>query len=126
MDGTARLAKLFKDRDNQLYMGPQIGVVISPPPEAQISLGDKIILGKEQLVFAAHLLIGYQRDMEIPETSDLAGNTATADSHTHSYSSLGLAGQIKLTDTLQAGDEVILVPATDEQLYFVIDKAVRI
>ncbi len=125
MDGTTRLAQLLKDRENVPYMGPQIGLVISPPPEAQIGLGDKIILTNEQLVFAAHLVAGYQRAMEIPLSSSLSGNTAAANSHHHSYDSMGIIGQIKLTDTIQAGDEVILIPSTDEQSYFVVDKAVR-
>lgn len=125
MDGATRLAKMFKDRENRTYLGPQIGVVISPPPEVQIGLGEKIMLTKEQLVFAALLLAGYQRETEISQTSNLSGSTAPADGHAHTYQSLGMVGTIKLTDTLKAGDEVILIPSADEQLYFVVDKAVR-
>jgi len=126
MDGTARLAKMFKDRENRTYLGPQIGIVISPPPEVQIGLGDRIMLAKEQLVFAAHLLTDYHRDMEILPTSNLSGNTSMSGDHTHSYASLGMVGTIKLADTIEAGDEVILIPSADEQLYFVVDKAVRL
>ena len=130
MDGAARLAKMFKERDNIPYMGPQIGVVISPPPEIKIGLGDKIILSKDHLIIAAHVLAGYQRDIEIPVTSDLTGNTAnalvgTSTEHNHAYENLGIAGQMLYMDTLKAGDEVILVPSTDAQIYFLVDKAVR-
>lgn len=87
MDGIVELAKLFKERDNVVYSGAQMGRIISPLPEIKISLGDKIILTKSHLVFASHLLN---------------------------------------SDPLETGDRVILIPNKDEQIYYVIDKAVSL
>jgi len=145
VDGIAKLASLLKDRDNQPYLGPQIGVVVAPPPDIRVSLGDKIILDKDNLIIAAHVLADYQRELEITGEIDItgaAGKTTLIQppppeepvvvSETWGMQSTSLEGQekitgaMKYTDTLKAGDEVILIPSTDEQRYFVIDKVVRL
>lgn len=131
MDSIVEMAKLFKERENQPYMGPQIGTVISPPPELKVRLGDKIILDKKRLVIAAHVLASYRRAIQVQDASSFSGNTASAlegtgYEHTHTYESLGFAGQMSYTDTLQEGDEVILMPSTDIQTYFLVDKAVKL
>lgn len=131
MDKIAELAVMFKERENQPYMGPQTGVVVSPPPSLTVKLTDKIILDKDHLIIAAHVLAGYQRDIEIPLTSTVSGETSSVTvgdhgNHVHSISSIGITGQLKYTDTLKAGDEVILIPATDIQTYYLIDKVVRL
>lgn len=145
MDGIAKLASLLKDRDNQPYLGPQVGVVVEPPPNLRISLGDKIILDKDNLIIAAHVLADYQRELEITGGIDITGVTGKTTliqppppeepavvSETWGMQSTSLEGQekitgkMKYTDTLKPGDEVILIPSTDEQRYFVVDKAVRL
>jgi len=127
MDGIAELAKMFKERDNVAYMGPQVGKVISPPPDLKVSLGKEILLTREHLVVAAHVLAGYERALEIPLTDDVTGETqpeliGDPHQHTHQMGSIGIKGRIKFTNTLKAGDEVILIPTTDCQRYFLVDK----
>ncbi|MCT4605855.1 MAG: DUF2577 domain-containing protein [Marinisporobacter sp.] len=138
MDGISELAKLFKERDNQPYLGPQTGMVLSPPPNIQVSLGDKIILTKEHLVIAAHVLKDYQREIEVKGNIQTNGEGGSITLQTSppptTYKvvsgSVGaqttITGTMKYTDTLKKGDIVILVPSTDEQTYFLIDKAVRL
>ena len=144
MDGIAKLASLLKDRDNQPYLGPQVGVVVEPPPNLRVSLGDKIILESADLIVAAHVLDGYQREELIKGEIEITGATGQAtyvqppppDSPeiSESWGFIGktLEGQetitckMTYTDTLKAGDEVILIPSTDEQRYFLVDKAVRL
>lgn len=58
MDGIAELAKLFKERENKQYGGPQLGKVVTVPPDIKISLGDKIILTKKHLIIADHVVAG--------------------------------------------------------------------
>lgn len=140
MDGISELAMLFKERDNKYYLGPQIGKVISPLPEIKIALGDKIILIKEHLIIASHILKDYEREFsvegQIQLSQENAGETDSASvgdhgSHDHNLTSLNVntqyqsTGKIKWTDSLKVGDEVILIPATNEQQYYVIDKVVR-
>ncbi len=141
MDGISELAKLFKERENKLYLGPQVGKVLSPLPDIQIALGDRIILSKENLLIASHTLIDYEREFSIEGQIQLsqtsAGETSSTSvgdhgSHNHTVSTLNIdtnyqsTGKLKWTDSLKAGDEVMLIPATNEQQYFLIDKVVKL
>ncbi|WP_427340655.1 DUF2577 family protein [Caloranaerobacter sp. DY30410] len=94
MDGISELAKMFKERENKPYMGPRVGQVISPLPEIKVKLGDKILLDKQRLIIASHI---YEHFGWTDETG---------------------------TYYLAEGDKVILIPSTDEQIYFLVDKAV--
>ncbi|USK54365.1 DUF2577 domain-containing protein [Cytobacillus solani] len=109
------LAQLLKDRENKPYLGPQVGKVISPPPGIKVQLGDKIILDNDHLVIAASVLSGYEREITIDGATTTAASPITK-----------IDGKLKFNDSLKAGDEVILIPSTDEQTYYLIDKAVRL
>lgn len=143
MDGISELAKMFKERENKPYMGPQIGEVISPPPNIQVRLGGKIILTKDNLVIAAHVLNNYTRqfsiegnisfsDSDCGTTDSVNDGGYEANSHSHTIETLNIDttfnsnGTMAFTDTLKQGDKVILIPSTDEQIYFLIDKAVTL
>ncbi|WP_129599804.1 DUF2577 domain-containing protein [Anaerophilus nitritogenes] len=137
MDGISELASLFKERDNRAYLGPQIGKIISPPPNIQVSLGDKIILTKEHLIIGAHVLNDYERQFEIKgeeKTSGESGSITLKSSVPTTYEvvngnvegNVSMKGTFKYIDTLKKGDQVMLIPTTDEQTYFLIDKGVRL
>ncbi|MGE8080515.1 DUF2577 family protein [Peribacillus loiseleuriae] len=102
-DQLTELAKMFKDREQKIPPSMTTGIVISPPPNVQIRLNDVIVLYKHKLVIASSMLTEYNR-------------LATID---------GTQVQITMKDTIKPGDEVILMPVMDGQLYFVLDKAVR-
>jgi hypothetical protein len=109
------LAQLFKDRDNNPYMGPVTGTVISPPPGIKVSVGNNIILDNEDLIISASVLNGYEREITIDGATTTASSPITK-----------IEGKLTFKDTLKAGDEVILLPTTDIQKYYLIDKAVRL
>lgn len=88
------LAHLFKERNNPKQTGITIGKVISGLPDLTVSLNDEIILDTDQLVIANRLYHMHRHD-EANSTINLP---------------------------LVSGDKVILVPATSEQIYYVIDK----
>lgn len=144
MDAISELAMLFKERENTSYMGPQMGTVISPPPDIKVGLGDKIILDKEDLILAAHVLAGYEREIEGNHITGsvfssrggkmdfhLTGNPPSQNYTITNFSLLASTtekseGTLKYTDTLKAGDKVILIPSSDNQKYYLIDKAVKL
>ncbi|SNT18627.1 Protein of unknown function [Anaerovirgula multivorans] len=144
MDGISELAMLFKERENAIYMGPQVGKVISPPPNIKVGLGDKIILDKEDLIISAHVLDGYQREIEVTGIRNTGLNASGGNMDFHltgsppskNYTITGFSipqsilnksdGTLKYMDTLNAGDEVILIPSNDHQKYYLVDKAVRL
>lgn len=117
MDAVTDLAKMFKNNENPKQVSMSTGIVISPPPNAQIRLNEKVILYNNQLVFAAHVLGDYERDIE------LKGEIRFTESTFQAFEAKEVKSKTK--DTLKEGDEVMLLPTADEQLYFVVGKAVR-
>ena len=107
MDGIVEIAKMFKDRDNTEYDGYVIGDVISDFPDIKIKIDNGIILDNTHLVFSAHLIKGYTREIEIVDSNNQK-----------------IIGKLKMKDTIVKGDKVILFPSKNSQSYVVTDKAV--
>ncbi|MED4701607.1 DUF2577 domain-containing protein [Lysinibacillus capsici] len=135
MDALTDLAKMLKDNENPKPISMTTGIVISPPPSAQIRLNETVILYNEQLVFAAHVLDEYEREIELEGELKFTDNNCGTISNAAGQGTVETlnvdttfeAKKVKSTtkDTLKEGDEVILLPTADEQLYFVVGKAVR-
>lgn len=130
MNGISELAKLFKERENKTYLGPQIGNIITPLPDIQVALGDKIILTKEHLVISEQLV--KKQGKFILSGKDNIGKTTLKLSQPNSYEIVDInidqidKTSIEIEYELQPGDEVILIPTANEQQYYVIDKVVRL
>lgn len=97
MDGITELAKLFKERENPNLSEIQIGKVIGINPFT-VTLGDKIILDVDDLVVAESAYYKYEL----------------------------IDGVIKQVIKLSVNDDVILIPSSDEQTYYLIDKVVEL
>lgn len=129
-DGLTELAMLFKERDRKESLSITTGTVVSPPPKPRIMLDEIILLDSSNLVFASHLISGYERRLKFKE-SDWGITTLVNDggqgasNHKHFVNLTNEDVPIEWTDTLKKGDEVILIPVQDGQLYYVIDKVVR-
>ncbi|UPW82721.1 DUF2577 domain-containing protein [Lysinibacillus sp. Ag94] len=117
MDALTVLAKMFDDNKNPKPISMSTGTIISPPPNVQIQLNDVVILRNHQLVFAANVLEDYEREAE------LEGDIRFTDSTFQTFEAKDVKARTK--DTLKEGDEVILMPTADENLYYVLAKAVR-
>lgn len=120
------------------FKGFFVGTVEVAPPELQVRLSPEIVLFKENLVISAAVLKDYERefeifDAEIQFTDSDCGQTTNVSAHTHEIASLNInsqtlkaKGKIKWTDELVEGDMVILVPAQNENMYILIEKAVEL
>ncbi|WP_105614366.1 DUF2577 domain-containing protein [Vallitalea okinawensis] len=104
MDGIVELAKLFKERENEPFMGVQIGSVLSTEP-IKVSLGDKILLGANHIMVCQHVL-EYKRDFS------------------SSVDDVDNEGEITLKKLLSVGDRVALIPTSDQQSFVLVDKVV--
>lgn len=133
------LASILKNTAKSVptFEGFIVGKVITPPPEIQISIDDVIVLDKTHLIIAAHVLNNYEREFEIEGdiqfTDSDCGTTTVSSAHSHGISSLNVdantlkaKGKLKWTDTLKKDDQVILVPAGNQQMYILIDKGVEL
>lgn len=125
------LAGLFKERENKPYSGPVIGTVLSPPPELTVQLPSGLVLDKDDLIIAAHVLAGYSRQHTM--TFSGSGTTTLKDPETLvpkswivSAVSTNVTDDQVTTDTIAKGDWVILIPTGDGQTFALIDKAVML
>lgn len=123
-DGLTELAMMLKARDNSTPLSMTTGIVEAIPPEPLIRLNDVIVLDKTMLKFASNLVGGYERKIKFIDENCGITTSAGDPSHTHDIAILSVDTLMQWTDTLQVGDEVILQPVMDGQLYFCIDKAV--
>jgi len=140
-----KLAKLMRERENPSVIGPVIGKVIKPMPNIEIKfLSGKGLLDKDDLYINANLVAGYRRIIESNGTIDLGdelcgqtdlihdgGDQAT--SHQHTLETLevtdgpySLEGEIILKDSLNIGDEVLLLPTNNNQKFFIICKVKKL
>lgn len=101
--------------------GPQLGIVLAPPPEIQIKLNN-IILTKKEIYINEHLLPWYKRRY-VGLTSNRSGGSGDSAYASHNHP---INNDLTLTDTLQVGDLVSVYPLGGDQLYFVESKVVRL
>ncbi len=131
-DWDVKLAEELKKRENPNMLGPIIGTVVSPPPSLKISILEGQVFITKCYVLD-NLLSGYTRIISIPMQS-AAGTTNSVDdggdnasSHSHNIQSLQLSEvTFNFNDTLKPGDQVFLMPTSDNQVYFLVGKVTLI
>ena len=104
-----------------LPQGPQLGIVIAPPPEIQIKLNN-IVLTKKEIYINEHLLPWYTRHY-VGATSNRSGGGGDSAYASHNHP---INNDLTITDTLKVGDLVSVYPLDGDQLYFVESKVVRL
>lgn len=111
----------------------QIGKIITPPPEIQVSYNG-IILEKPEVWISQYLLVGYERTakghiVSATQNRGGGGGYAAFESHNHDIDN-DYTDNIVYTDTLKAGDYVSIMPMMSEdgssQQYIILDKIVRL
>ncbi|MGE7828960.1 DUF2577 family protein [Paenibacillus sp. NPDC093718] len=102
------LTKLFTDRDNPKIVTVAVGTVLQPLPDIQVQLGKSIILTREDLIISASLTEGYKGKY--------------TDIYTTVNGLVEVEKEVIVKMELAAGDEVILIPTTDMQTYYVMNK----
>ena len=106
MSALTKLAKELNKNKNPHKIGVQIMHVVAVSPfkiEA-----DRIHAEGKNLVIASHLLKGYERHLTVKTSG-------------------GFVDQVEILkeDILQVGDDVIVIASDNNQIFYVIDKAVR-
>lgn len=111
-----------------------VGVVVTPPPNLSIKIGDLVLL-KDDLKVADYLLLDYKRKLEIKgklqcETNETGGGSGDASFASHNHA---INADVKITegeliykDTIKAGDEVAMLSSYDGNMYYVLFKVVSL
>lgn len=135
-----QFSNIFKALKNKNYIGTVIGEVIETFPNLRVSISDKIIIEKDNIVVSNHLMSNYKREFDFEGKITLNSQTELAlagvngqaienpSGHQHDINfnenDFKAKGKIKFTDTLLKGDIVLLIASSDNQIFFLIDKGV--
>lgn len=133
------LVKEIQARNNPVFIGMVTGKVISPFPDIEIQINDKIVIDKTYIERVAEKLLPHKRRFNlITSYTDpkVVGSLQLKSENdpTESIVKLTLETkedgtstcEIEFVDTIQAGDEVILMPLQDQQKFYLLDKAVNL
>ena len=115
------IAKNFKDakEGGKPFEGFLIGRVVAELPDIKVQISPEVTLDKTHMIFSAHVLSDYEREFEIFEGPEIIINNSRPETFT-------AKGKVKWTDKLKIDDKLILIPAGNDNMYVVIDKAVEL
>lgn len=130
------ITAIFKARDNPDWVGAVTGEVMAPPPAIEVKLFNDIVVKANKIIICEEKKAGYLREFaltgEITEYSfQNTTNTEVASNHSHPIKSLAgkgtfsAEGEIRWTDELKKGDKVLMLPTNGHELYYLIDKVVK-
>lgn len=141
---TDEYLKMMQGYENPVKIGNVIGTVIETFPNIKIEiLNGDVILYPEMLYFCNYLLVGYTREIEATNivNTNFSNSNATSTHkqlpsgtyNDYKYSSIDMPKStvqkstytMKYTDTLKAGDKVMLCPSDKEDMWFVVSRVTR-
>lgn len=132
------LAKIFKERDNPVWLGAVTGEIIKAPPQLEVKLENGVIVKKHKIMVSIEKIAGYKREFSLDGTiNDITINATTSNkpcglgaSNAHGTiqgkGNYKTVGTITWTDTLKVGDTVLMLPTNKEEYFYLIDRVVRL
>lgn len=121
MSWEIELAKEFRKRENPKLIGACIGIVTSVSPFSGSILDGQILLDPSN-TYVCNGLLERTSKLTITGTQQQSG-TLTHNS-SGSYTANGemtLEGEVTLKEVVKVGDMVLVLPAANEQKFFIID-----
>lgn len=130
-DKISDLAELFKERNNPTPFGIGTAIVVQAEPLV-LKSEDSIFISAEynNVVWSKSILAGYKREFLIDNingttgTRSGGGGDASFAAHDHDYKA-PVTGSIIWTDNPKLGDEYIVIPINNGNMWYVFDKVVR-
>lgn len=130
-DKITELASIFKERDNPSPFQAGTGIVVKENP-LTLKVEESIFLSGEfnNVIWSKSILAGYKRDFLINPVYGVTGmrsgggGDAEFASHDHDYKA-DITGSIMWTDNPKIGDEYIVIPIHNGNMWYVFDKVVR-
>lgn len=123
MSWEIEIAREFKKRNNPKLIGATIGKVLSVTPFQASILGGQIILDYENCYICSSLL---NRSITTVITGEVTstGNININDSSSSTYNLTGTStvnGEVTLSNIFNIGDNVLVIPNHNEQMFFIVD-----
>lgn len=122
------LAQMFKDRDNKSNIGPCIGKVVSEGP-LKISILDGQVILQDSQLYVCQGLLAKEYKLEL-EAGDDIGDIAITSKPSNPLILININDKDKTKLTLhfelKQGDEVLIIPAENEQVFFIVDKIQKV
>jgi len=130
-DKLTELAGLFKERDNPSPFQIGTAFVVQESPLV-LKTEDSVFISANynNVVWSKSILSGYKRDFLINPvygvTDVRSGGSGDSEfaSHDHDYKA-DITGSITWTDNPKNGDEYIVIPIHNGNMWYVFDKVVR-
>lgn len=105
------LAKKFKERNNVKYEGPIIGTVVQGLPDLKVAIyKGEVILDLNNMYFTGHVL-DHEHETTQSGTITIGGVASAFDSE----------GRSKFKENLEVKKQLLLIPDSDGQCFYVID-----
>ncbi|MDF2612774.1 MAG: hypothetical protein K0S71_560 [Clostridia bacterium] len=124
MSWESDIAKEFKQRDNKKLIGACIGTVTSATPLKASILDGQIMLDSSN-TYVSNSLMTYERNVKLTtETESTTGSISINNGSWNSFKtneSGTSTGKLELKSMLKVGDLILVIPAADEQKFFIID-----
>lgn len=122
------LAKMFKERDKSNNIGACVGKVVGVDP-LKISILDGNIVLQENQLYITEGLLKKEYKFELI-AGDNVGNIAITSKPANPLISININDKDKTKLTLhfelKVGDEVLLIPTENEQVFFIVDKVHKV
>ncbi|MSU03209.1 DUF2577 family protein [Tissierella pigra] len=118
------LAQMFKERENKINIGPCVGKIVGVKP-LKVSILDGQVILQEGHLYICQSLAKREYKLELNADGDI-GDIAITSKPSNPLISFNISEKEKTKLTLyfelKQGDEVLIIPAENQQVFFIVDK----
>lgn len=130
-DKITKLAQMLRSRDNPTPFEIGTAIVVKESPLV-LKSEDSIFISSayNNVVWSKSILAGYKRSFLIDRVNGVTGTRSGGGgdsayaAHDHNYKA-PITGDIQWTDNPKIGDEYIVIPINNGNMWYVFDKVVR-
>lgn len=122
------LAQMFKERENKINIGPCVGKIVGVKP-LKVSILDGQVILQEGHLYICQGLAKREYKLELNADGDI-GDIAITSKPSNPLISININHKEKTKLTLyfelKQGDEVLIIPAENQQVFFIVDKIQKV
>ncbi|WMM23666.1 DUF2577 family protein [Tissierella sp. MB52-C2] len=119
---------MFKERENKINIGPCVGKVVGVEP-LKVSILDGQVILQEGHLYICQSLAKREYKLELNADGDI-GDIAITSKPSNPLIAFNINEKEKTKLTLyfelKQGDEVLIIPAENQQVFFIVDKIQKV